>query len=161
MFIVCPSYCCTSLRSLHFKSVSSSSRDVKSISKPTYLVVSPFDSNISASKLFKCTPTHSHSIDSSTSSFRVVSHRNICPKPKLRNNTSESWGDRGSKRDLFLDKHIGILTYSYFGCGFVNEIFPILVGGWIFLLFLYTRTSYFCCLLVQVLLWSKVTSFSI
>ena len=49
-----------------------------------------------------------------------------------QNDTSESWGDRGSKRDLFLDKHLGILSYSYSGCGFANETFPILVGGWIF-----------------------------
>ena len=60
-----------------------------------------------------------------------------------QNDTSESWGDRGSKGDLFLDKHLGILSYSYSGCGFANERFPILVGGWIFSLFLYTRTSYF------------------
>ena len=48
------------------------------------------------------------------------------------NDTSESWGDRTSKGDLFLDKHLGILSYSYWGSGFANETFPILVGEWIF-----------------------------
>ena len=55
-----------------------------------------------------------------------------------QNDTSESWGDPASKRDLSLDKHLGILSYSYSECEFENETFPILVGEWIFSLFLYT-----------------------
>ena len=43
--------------------------------------------------------------------------------------TSELWGDRGSKWDLFLDKDLGIFLYSYSGCGFANETCPTLVGG--------------------------------
>ena len=78
-----------------------------------------------------------------------------------QNDTSESRGNRGSKGDLFLDKHVDILSYSYSGRGFAKERFPILVNGWIFSLFLYTRTSYFCFLVEQVLLWPRITSFSI
>ena len=78
-----------------------------------------------------------------------------------QNDTSELWGDRRSKRDLFSDKDLGILSHSYSGCGLGNEAFPILVGGWVFSLFLYTSKSHFCFLLVQVLLWPRVTMFSI
>ena len=42
-----------------------------------------------------------------------------------QNDTSESWGDQGSKRDFFLDKYVAILLYSCSGCGFANETFPI------------------------------------
>ena len=45
------------------------------------------------------------------------------------NDTSESWRDWGSKQHLFLDKHLGILLYSYSEFGFANETFPALVGG--------------------------------
>ena len=29
-----------------------------------------------------------------------------------QNDTSESWGDQGTKWDLFLNKYLGILSYS-------------------------------------------------
>ena len=65
-----------------------------------------------------------------------------------QNKTSESWGDQRSKQDLFPDKHIGILSYSYSECGFANEAFPILVGGWMFFTFpihAYTNVLLFSC----------------
>ena len=72
-----------------FNSVSSSS-NVEGISKPTYPVVSSFDSVINVSKSLKSTPIHSHSIGSSTSTFRIVSRRNIHCELKLRKSVISS-----------------------------------------------------------------------
>ena len=49
---------------------------------------------------------------------------------------SKVWDYWGSKRDIFLAKQLGILSCWYSGSGLANETFPILVDGWIFLLFL-------------------------
>ena len=40
-----------------------------------------------------------------------------------QNDTWDSWGDRGSKWDLLLDKHPGISSYSCWGRGLANEHF--------------------------------------
>ena len=71
-------------RSIRCNSVSSNSSNVDRVSKTAYPIASSCDSvtNISNSLIF--TPTNSHSFDSSTSTFRVVSHRNIHRKRKLR-----------------------------------------------------------------------------
>ena len=53
-------------------------------------VVSSSGSVINTSKSLKFTPTNSHSTDTSTSSFRVVSHRNIHSKDKLRKSVISS-----------------------------------------------------------------------
>ena len=58
------------------------------VGKPAYPVVSSSDSVTSISKSLKFTPTYSHSIDSSTSTFRVVSRGNIHRKRKLRKSSS-------------------------------------------------------------------------
>ena len=70
---------CKNIRnlSLSCNSVSSSSINVDRVSKPEHPVVSSSDSVANISKSLKFTPTNSHSFDSSTSTFRVVSHRNI------------------------------------------------------------------------------------
>ena len=70
--------------SIRYNSVRSSSGNVDRVNKHVYPVGSSSDSvkNISKSSTF--TPSNSHSVDSSTSSFRVVSHRNIHRKRKLR-----------------------------------------------------------------------------
>ena len=44
------------------------------------------------------------------------------------NNTSESWGDWGSKRDLFLDNHLSVLSYSYSRCGLQTKHF---ISWWV------------------------------
>ena len=49
-----------------------------------HTVVSSSDSVTNITKPLKLTPTNSYSLDSSTSMFRVVSHRNIHRKCKLR-----------------------------------------------------------------------------
>ena len=64
-------------------SVISSSNNVASISKPVCPVFSSSDSIINISESLKFTPTYLHSIDSSTSVFRVVGHHNIHRKRKL------------------------------------------------------------------------------
>ena len=69
-------------RSMRCNSVSSSSSNVDRVSKPAYLVVSSCDSATNISKYPKFTPTSSNSLDSSTSRFCVVSHRNIHRKRK-------------------------------------------------------------------------------
>ena len=75
-------------RSIRCNSVSSSSSYVDRVSKPAYIVVSSSDSvrNISNSRKF--TPSNSHSVDSSTSSFHVVIHCNIHRKRKLCKSSS-------------------------------------------------------------------------
>ena len=69
---------------------SSSSSNVESIGKPAYSVVSSSDSIINVSKSVKYIVTHSDSLDFSTSTFRVVSHRDIRRKRKLRTNVINS-----------------------------------------------------------------------
>ena len=60
-----------------------------------------------------------------------------------QNDTSKSWDT--SKRDLL--EQLGILLYSYSGRGFPNEIFPILVGRWIFRFFYkHVRPMFTFCL---------------
>ena len=70
----CKNICNCSIRC---SSVSLNSGNVDKVSKPAYHVVSSFYSVINNSKYLKFTPTNSHSFDSSTSTFRVISHRNI------------------------------------------------------------------------------------
>ena len=77
-------------RSIHCNSVSSSSSNVDRVSKPAYPVVSSSDSVTNISKSLKFTSTNSNSIDSSTSTFLVVSHRNIHRKRKLRKSVISS-----------------------------------------------------------------------
>ena len=79
---------CKNIRncSIRCNSVSSSSCNAGSNGKSAYSVVTPSDSVINVSKSVKCITTHSHSIDSSTSTFRVVSYHNIRRKRKLRTN---------------------------------------------------------------------------
>ena len=81
---------CKNIRncSIGYNSVRSSSSNVDRVSKPVYPVVSSSDSVKNISKSPKFTPSNSHSVDSSTSSFRVVSHRNIQGKCKLRKSSS-------------------------------------------------------------------------
>ena len=67
-------------RSIRCNSVRSSSSNFDRVSKLDYPVVSSSDSVTNISKF---TPSNSHSVDSSKSSFRVVSHRNIHRKRKL------------------------------------------------------------------------------
>ena len=83
----CKNICNCSIRC---NSVSSSSSNVDRVSKPAYTVVSSSDSVTDISKSLKFTSTNSHSIDSSTSMFRVVSHRNIHCKHKLRKSVISS-----------------------------------------------------------------------
>ena len=70
-------------RSVRFNSVSSSRSNVDRVSKPAYRVVSSSDTVTNISKSLRFTFTYSHSIDFSTSTFRVVSHRNIHGKRNL------------------------------------------------------------------------------
>ena len=63
--------------------ISLSSINVESISKPVYFVNSSSDSVKYISKSLKFTPTNLHSIDSSTSMFRFVSHCTVPRKCKL------------------------------------------------------------------------------
>ena len=79
---------CKNIRncSMRCSSVSSSSNNVDRGSKPAYSVVSSSDSVTNINKSLKFTPTNLHSFDSSTSTFHVVSHRNIHRKRKLRKN---------------------------------------------------------------------------
>ena len=81
---------CKNIRnnSICCNSVHLSSNNVDRVSKPVYPVVSSSDSVKNISKSPKFTPSNSHSVDSSTSSFRVVSHRNIQGKCKLRKSSS-------------------------------------------------------------------------
>ena len=77
-------------RSIRCNSVSSSSSNADRVRKPEYPVISSSDSVTNISKSLKFTPTNSHSIDSSTSSFRIASHRNIHRKRKLRKSVTSS-----------------------------------------------------------------------
>ena len=71
-------------RSIRGNSVNSSNINIDRVSKSEYPVVNSSDSVTNVTKSLKFTPTDSHSIHSSTSTFRVVSHRNINRKRKLR-----------------------------------------------------------------------------
>ena len=81
---------CKNIRncSIRCNSVSSSNSNIDRVSKPESLAVSSSDSVTNISKSFKFTPTDSYSIDSSTSTFRVVSYRNIHRKLKLHKSPS-------------------------------------------------------------------------
>ena len=72
--------------SIRCSSVRSSNSNVDRVSKPVYPIVSSYKSGTNTSKSHKFTPSNSHSVDSSTSSSRVVSHHNIHRKRKLRKN---------------------------------------------------------------------------
>ena len=60
--------------SMRCSSVSFSRSNVDRVSKPAYPVVSLSDSVTNISKSLKFTPANSHSFESSTSTFHVVSH---------------------------------------------------------------------------------------
>ena len=77
-------------RSIRCNSVSSGSSNVDCISKPGYPFASSSASVISVSKSLKFTSTNSHSVDSSTFTFRVVNHGNIHRKRKLRKSAKGS-----------------------------------------------------------------------
>ena len=89
-------------RSIRCNSVSSSSSNVDRVSKPAYPVVSLSDSVTNISKSLKfTTTTNSHSFDSSTSTFRVVSHRNVHRKRKLcKNVISSSFVNSANSHDI-------------------------------------------------------------
>ena len=72
---------CNNIRncSIHCNSVRSSRSNVERVRKPVYPAVSSSDSITN----IKFTYSDLHSVDSSTSSFRVVSHCNIHHKCKL------------------------------------------------------------------------------
>ena len=94
---------CKNIRN-HFircNSVRSSSSNVDRVSKPEYLFVSSSNSVTNISKSLKLTPTYSHSIDCNTFSFRVVIHRNVQHKRKLRKNvTSLSFVNSAKNHDI-------------------------------------------------------------
>ena len=77
-------------RFIRCNSVSLSSSNVDRVSKPAYPVVSSSDSVNNISKSLKFTSTNSYSIDSITSTLRVVNHRNIHRKRKLRKSVINS-----------------------------------------------------------------------
>ena len=79
-----PPISASNCKNIHCHSASSSSRNFDRVSKPAYPIVSSSDSVTNISRSPKFTSTNSHSINSSISKFRVVSHRNIHRKPKLR-----------------------------------------------------------------------------
>ena len=105
MFVSCPSIAvhnCKNIsnHSIRCNSVSSSRSNVESVN-PAYNVVSLSDSVINVSKSLKSTSTHSHSIDSSMSTFRVVFRRNIHRKRKLRKSViSSSFVNNASSYDI-------------------------------------------------------------
>ena len=66
----------------------------------------PSDSVTNISKSFKFTPSNSHSVDSNTSSFRVVSHRNIHCKRKLRKSVMSSSFVNSANNDHISNKFI-------------------------------------------------------
>ena len=76
-------------RSIRCNSVRSSSSNVDRVSKPEYPVVSSADSFANISQSLKFTPSNSHSVGSSTSSFLVV-HCNIHRKRKFRKSVISS-----------------------------------------------------------------------
>ena len=99
---------CKNIRncSTRCSSVSSSSNNVDRVSKLVYLVVSSSDGVTNIIKLLKLTPTNSHSFDSSTSTFRVASHRDIHRKRKLRKSViSSSFFNSANSHDI-ANKHI-------------------------------------------------------
>ena len=76
-------------------------RVVDRVNKPEYPIVSSSNSVTNISKSPKFTPTNSHSIDSSTSTIRVVSHRNIHRKRKLRKSViSSSFVNSANNHDI-------------------------------------------------------------
>ena len=76
-------------------------RVVDRVNKPEYPIVSSSNSVTNISKSPKFTPTNSHSIDSSTSTIRVVSHRNIHRKRKLRKSViSSSFVNSANSHDI-------------------------------------------------------------
>ena len=104
-------------RAILCNSISSSSSNVDRVSKPAYPVVSSSDSVTNISKSLKFTPTYSHSIDSSTSTFCVVSYRNIHRKSKLcKSVISLSFVNSANSHDI-ANKLIYKLTYllTYLG----------------------------------------------
>ena len=66
----------------------------------------PSDSVTNISKSFKFTPSNSHSVDSNTSSFRIVSHRNIHRKRKLRKSVISSSFVNSANNDQISNKFI-------------------------------------------------------
>ena len=70
--------------SIRCNRVSSSSSNVSRDTKHEYPAVSSSDSVTNIYKFLKFTPSNSHSVDSSTSSFLVVNHCNIHRNRKLR-----------------------------------------------------------------------------
>ena len=75
-------------RSIRCNSDRSSSSNVDRVSKPVYPVLSSYDSVTNISKCPKFTPSNPNFVNSGTSSFGVVSHRNIHDKRKLRKSPS-------------------------------------------------------------------------
>ena len=124
--------------SIRYNSVRSSSGNVDRVNKHVYPVGSSSDSvkNISKSSTF--TPSNSHSVDSSTSSFRVVSHRNIHRKRKLRKSViSYSFVKSANNDDIFnkfivgRDK-INVLTKP--GNFYISSVFFLSALFWEFLI---------------------------
>ena len=83
-----------------------SSSNIDRVSKPVYSVVSSSDSITNISKSPKFTPSNSHSVDSSTSWSRVVSHRNIRRKRKLRKSVISSSFVKSANNDDISNKFI-------------------------------------------------------
>ena len=92
------SICCNSVR-LH-------SSHVDRACKPVYPVVSSSDSVTNISTSPKFTPRNSNSVDSSISSFRIVSHRNIHFKRKLSKSVISSSFVKSANNDDISNKFI-------------------------------------------------------
>ena len=125
-------------RSIRCNSVRSSSSNVDTFSKPEHPVVSSSDSVINISKSLKFTPSNSHSVDSSTSSFRAVSHRNIHCKRKLRKSvTSSSFVNSANNDDIsnkFVVGRDGINVLTKPGNYCISSVFFLSTLFWEFLM---------------------------
>ena len=123
-------------RSIRCNFVCSSSSNVDRVSKPAYPVVSSSDSVTNVSKSLKFTSTNSHYIDSSTSTFRVVSHRNIHRKRKLRKSViSSSFVNSANSHDiankLIMGRHrVNVLTKP--GNYYISSVFFLSALFWEF-----------------------------